>query len=253
MTVTDADFPHAAATDPERQHLHINQLADATKPTGVYIFTHGNGQKANSLASATSELIAITGEGHSTISWESVTIATDETDVEARLSDFALVMARVKENAKKCNWDMNSIAMGGRSRGSTCGWMTAHGGDPGIKGIYVHMHNALPIDDAAPFLAAATANSPPTHLACSMECPKPIAEDCMPSPNTEDLHSPKRGQRVGDHCTDLALDIAFTDGMKNSNTGGIFECFPDFAQGLGSGVEESGPCAECYRCCCSSF
>ena len=121
------------ANDPKRQHLHIYQIPGAMKPTGVYVFAHGNpgvasqGMQPSSTASA----------GYSVISWESVTPIQDPADVETCQSDLSLVMAWIKTNAKAYNFDANNIIISGRSRGSICSWMTAHGGDPGVKGLFM--------------------------------------------------------------------------------------------------------------------
>ena len=104
------------ADDPKRQHLHIYQAPGAPKPTGVYVFSHGNGGRAATGIQPSSPAL----EGYSVISWESVSPIKTPADTETCWSDLSLVMAWIKANGKAYNLDASNIIMGGRSRGSIC-------------------------------------------------------------------------------------------------------------------------------------
>lgn len=229
--------------DPKRQHLHIYHNAGASKPTPFYIFAHGNGGKAAMLTTAGKIIDDVAREGYSTVSWESVQRIQTTADLQTCQSDLALVMGWLNENAGLYNLDVNNIIMGGRSRGSMCSWMSAHSGDPGIKGIY--MHSALPNEQTATFIDAVTANSPPAYLPYNTECPKPIKQDCRSCrfPETgptckEDIHNPRYGQQVVERYIELGIgdNITLTDGMSKAGFRPMYY-FSDFVQILSGSFE----------------
>lgn len=208
--------------------------AESVEPSPVYLFAHGNGGTANLNAGELGQFVIA---GYSVISWESVTKldgASFAEDLATCKADLELVFAWFKENAAAYNFDPNAVVIGGRSRGSICSWDMAHSGKPEIQGLY--MYNALPdgvwMGANAPWLPAITAEkSPPAYLVFGPECPKPITQDCVPSPDPGDRHSPRNGQKIVDRYTQLGLEITLTDGLENNNIG-VFDLFPDCAASL---------------------
>jgi predicted esterase len=214
-------------TDPKRQYLHIFEFGSAAAPAPVFFFAHGNGADADALNQQ--ELADIASVGYSAISWESVSTISDADDVFTCWADQLLVYEWAKTNAATYNLDMNNVIIGGRSRGSICGWSLGQSGDTEIKAIY--MYNALPdpvwqdVDTWDP-VADVSAQSPPTYLAYGPECPKPITQDCTIS---GDIHNPRHGQKIVDRYEELGLTITLTDGMHNlqpGNTPNVMRYFP---------------------------
>jgi len=226
LVVRAEDFPYLL-DDPKRQHLFILQ-PDSQIPTPVYVFAHGNGGKASDGGFG-----PVAQAGYTVVSWESVTAIKSPEDTQQCIADLALVMIWIKNNAATYNLDTNSIIMGGRSRGSVCSWATAQGNNPAIKGIY--MYNALPSATGIDGLVSlVTKDGPPCYFAYGPECPKPIEQDCLPSPNPNDIHNPKHGQKVVDAYAALGLgsQITLTDGLTNAGTSSVFQYFSVFVASL---------------------
>jgi len=227
------DFGPYSLTDPLRQHLHFLQTPSSIdEPSPVFFWSHQNGGDAIDVDSSYLEIIA--NSSYSVISWESVSLVKSPEDIEVCWSDFDLVWEWFHANAAQLNLDPNSVVIGGRSRGSACSWPMAHNQNPEIKGIY--MYNALPNGvwgEGSPWLEDVTAGSPPAHLVYGPECEKPIRPDCEPSPDRDDGHNPRNGQKIVDRYTDLGMTstIRLTDGLKNYGIG-IFDRFPAFAASL---------------------
>jgi len=208
--------------------------AESFEPSPVYLFAHGNGGTANLNAGELGQFVIA---GYSVISWESVTKldgASFAEDLATCKADLELVFAWFKENAAVYNFDPNAVVIGGRSRGSICSWDMTHSGKPEIQGLY--MYNALPdgvwTGTNDPWLLAITAEkSPPAYLVFGPECPRPITQDCVPSPDPRDRHSPRNGQKIVERYTQLSLKINLTDGLENNNIG-VFDLFPYFAASL---------------------
>jgi len=227
------DFGPYGLTDPSRQHLHLLQTPSSNdKLSPVFFWSHANGGDAIDVDSSYLEILA--NSGYSVISWESVSLVGSPEDIGVCWSDFKLVWEWFHANAAQLNLDPNSVVIGGRSRGSACSWPMAHSQKPEIKGIY--MYNALPngvwvVD--SPWVEYVTSGSPPAHLVYGQECEKPIMSDCEPSPDRNDGHNPRNGQKIVDRYTDLnmASTIRLTDGLKNYGIG-IFDRFQAFAASL---------------------
>jgi len=222
-------------TDPRRQHLHLLQTLSTTqRPSPVFFHAHGNGGDSN----LTSDKLDIfVGAGYSVISWESVGKVSTPEDINVCWSDFELVWDWFQANAAKLNLDPDSVVIGGRSRGSICSWPMAHSQKPAIRGLY--MNNALPDGvwgENSHWVEDVTAGSPPAYLAYKPKCPKPIMQDCLPSPNPNDIHNPRHGQTIVDRYTELGMAsmITLTDGLTNDDVG-IFDLFPEFAASLDDG------------------
>jgi len=244
ITWTETFLPYGSATlplgleygpylrdNPKRQHVHVLSTT-SDKPTPVYVYAHGNGGTANMNAQ---ELSKFAIAGTSVVSWESVTTVQGAEDQLACRSDLDLVRAWIETHAATYNLDPNRIIMGGRSRGSGISWGMAHSGKPEIIGLY--MYNALPdpgwANGNTMHLTAVTAESPPAYLAYGPECPKPIMQDCVPSPKPTDIHNPRNGQKIVDRYKELGMEnlITLTDGLENNNMG-VYDLFPDFAASL---------------------
>jgi len=224
--------------DPLRQHLHIFQAPSLNNiPTPVYFNSHGNSGRASGLSKYQMDIFA--NAGYSIISWESVTTIASIEDIEVCWSDFTVVWEWFQANAVLRNLDPESVVIGGRSRGSVCSWPMAHSQKPAIRGFY--MYNALPgasLEEPSPgvpspLLEVVTAGSPPGYLAYGPECPKPILQDCAPSPKPGDIHNPRYGQIIVDRYTELGMAamIQLTDGLTNAEMD-IFDLFPVFAASL---------------------
>jgi len=228
--------PHGPYTldDPLRQHLHILK-APSNVPTPVYFYAHANNGKASGLDPEDMDIFI--EAGYSIISWESVTTLDSPESVETCWSDFELVWSWFKENAATHNLLSSSVIIGGRSRGSVCSWPMAHSEKPEIQGIYVY--NALPDsvwqNDNDSWVEDVTTGSPPAYLVYGPECPKPITQECLPSPDPTDGHNPRNGQKIVDRYTDLGIDskIELIDGLENDGIG-IYDLFPSFAASLAS-------------------
>jgi hypothetical protein len=261
---SDDDNEHFSSDNPERQHLHLFQNP-SDKPTPVLFFSHAMGGIAEDL-SGDLEFIATTG--YSVISWESVGKVHTLRDFETPWADFELVWEWFEENAAFYNFDPNFVVIAGRSRGTMCSWKMAHSGKPAIKGIY--MFNALPDpywlqkklkklpyndtetdllppdkilspDGSSTFWEEAiTVASPRARLLFQQECPKPIRQDCLPSPDKFNMHNPSRGQTIVDRYNELRIGsrIQLTDGLKKKNIG-IWDEFPMFAASLSSSTATS--------------
>lgn len=238
--------------DPLRQHLHLLEAPsnESQDPTPVYFYSHAQGGVADSVSSR--ELDIFVGAGYSVISWESVSTANSLETLETCWSDFELVWQWFQANAAGYNLDPDAAVIGGRSRGSVCSWQMAHSQKSGIRGLY--MYNALPDggwdggDGYAAWVEPVTAGSPPAHLVYGPECPKPIEQNCVPSPNPNDIHNPRHGQTIVDRYTDLGMTamITLTDGLTNSGTG-IYDLFPSFAASLPSDKPVTSPAPSEFR------
>jgi len=214
--------------DPLRQHLHLLKTP-TDGPSPVYFFSHANGGKASGVSPEALDIFI--NAGYSVISWESVSQLNTTEDVEACRSDFNLVWSWFQANAAKLYLDSNSVVIGGRSRGSVCSWPMAHSQKAEIQGIY--MYNVVPADNT--LAEDVTTGSPPAHLVYGPECPKPITQDCVPSPDQENKHNPRFGQTIVDRYTDLGMTskIQLTDGLTTNGIG-IFDMFPRFVASLAS-------------------
>ncbi len=126
--------------EPSRQWLNIRLADDQTKPSPIYLFAHANGGTAYSISEK--QLNAITSEGYSIISWESIPTINADEDPAIGFADAQVMFDWVIANAETYNLDPEHIIIGGRSRGSVISWQLAHSNHPSIKGIY--MYNALP-------------------------------------------------------------------------------------------------------------
>jgi len=235
-------YPYAL-DDPQRQHLHIFQAPSPNnKPTPVYFNSHGNSGRASGVSGDDMDMFA--NAGYSIISWESVTTIASIEDVDICWSDFNVVWEWFQANAVLRNLDPDSVVIGGRSRGSVCSWPMAHSQKTAIRGLY--MYNALPGEitdelspgEPSPLVEAVTAGSPPAYLAYGPECPKPIMQNCMTSPEPGDIHNPKYGQIIVDRYTELGMAsmIQLTDGLHNANMG-LFDLFPVFAASLDDEID----------------
>jgi len=218
--------------DPLRQHLHLFK-PPSNKPTPVYVWAHANGAKAQGMTPEDFENFA--DAGFAVLSWESVTKVDGVEDTTVCLSDFELVWSWMKANADEHNLDPSFVVVGGRSRGTVISWQMAHSPKPEIKGIY--MYNAFPqttwtYGDTYP-LDTVTSEAPPTYFVYGPECPKPIEQDCRPSPDPNDGHNPKYGQLIVDRYDDLGIGSRFTltDGLTNARVG-IYDYFPAFVASL---------------------
>jgi len=229
--------------DPCRQHLHILQTPSSNnKPTPVFFHAHGNGGTASDVGP--DDLDIFMNAGYSVISWESVTTLSTAEGTEACWSDFDLVWEWFQDNAVQRNLDPDSVVIGGRSRGSVCSWQMAHSQKPAIHGLY--MYNALPNNAwvaESPWVEDVTAESPPAYLVYGPECEKPITQDCVPSPDPQDDHNPRNGQKIVDRYTELGIAsmITLTDGLHNADMR-LFDFFPEFAASLAN----DGPWTEMY-------
>lgn len=101
------------------------------------------------------------------------------------------------------------------------------------------MYNGLPLSNNEDsfdsiVLQHVTTDSPRAFLAYGPECPKPIdPEGCQsedppePSPNHEDIHNPRFGQKIADEYADLGIGdrIRLVDGMENANITNIYYYF----------------------------
>jgi len=246
ITTIDADefennFPYTF-DDPLRQFLHVFQNP-SNEPSPVFIYAHSSNNTAKSLLSQIDDVAAA---GYSVISWESVSLLnpgskTALTDFETCVSDFELVWSWFHANAKFYNFDTESVILGGRSRGSLCSWSMAHSQKPGIRGIY--MSDAFP--DGAwkkdaeisegyyVWEELVTVNSPPAFLVFGPECPKPITQDCVASPEPSNIHNPRHGQTIVDRYTKLGIGkrITLMDGFENKGNG-VYDFFRDFVATL---------------------
>ena len=252
--------------DPDRQFLRIWYTTDGPK-RGVYVHAHGNGGDTHIPYFDRESVI---NAGYAFISWESITKIKSTEDTMQCQADHELVMKWIVANADAYNLDASNIIMGGRSRGSVVSWPLAYAKNESytIRGIY--MYNALPSDDlfneSNPdnALSYVTSESPPLFLFYGPECPKPINESCVPSPNPDDIHSPKYGQRIINKYDDLGLSMRahLTDGRENANITNIMYHFPSFVDALPNvlvctaGLESLCPnyktgtksdCAKCAR------
>lgn len=231
------DFGPYAFDDPLRQHLHLFQLSsNSQKPSPVLLWAHSNGSEASDLGPSSIQKIA--SASFSILSWESASKVSGPEDVQACLSDFEVVWSWYQEHAEEYNLDPNYAIVGGRSRGSICSWQMAHSAKPEIRGIY--MYNALPDsvwrNGAGDVLVdMVTLQSPPAFLGYGPECPKPIQQDCVPSPNPNDGHSPRNGQTIVDRYGDLGMEasIQLFDGFHNKGIG-LFDDFADFTRSIES-------------------
>lgn len=119
----------------------------------------------------------------------------------------------------------------------------AHSQKPEIKGIY--MSNALPDGrvwgpdanqgSSTIWEEVITTNSPPAYLVFKPECPKPIQQNCVPSPDRGDIHNPKNGQTIVNRYNDLGIEskIKLIDGLTNKGIN-EFDFFPEFVASLPS-------------------
>jgi len=226
------EFGPYTRDDPLRQHLHLFK-PPSDEPTPVYIWAHSNGAKASGITPEDMDNFA--EAGWAVLSWESVTKVDGVEDTEVCFSDFDLVWEWMKENADVHNLDPSFVVVGGRSRGTVVSWQMAHSQKPEIKGIY--MYNAFPkrtwnYGDSYP-LDTVTTESPPTFFVYGPECPKPIEQDCLPSPDPTDGHNPKYGQLIVDRYVELGIgsEITLIDGLINAGYG-VYDYFPSFAASL---------------------
>ena len=252
--------------DLNRQFLHIQYFPNGTS-RGVYIYAHGNGGDADIKFFHRRSVIEA---GYAFISWESITTLVTPEENEACQSDHKLVMEWVVANAEKYNLDVSNIIMGGRSRGSIVSWPIAQGNASSYKVKGIYMYGAFPLEElfneSIPnnFPSYVTPESPPIFLAYGPECPKPIEQDCLPSPNEDDIHTPKNGQLIIDAYEDVGLLpwATLKDGMENANITNIMHYFPSFVSTLPNatrckaGVESLCPeynvgtpkeCGQCAR------
>jgi len=229
--------------NPKRQHFHIRQASDGNDislPSPVFVFAHGNGGNADSLKASDVEHIVATG--YSVISWESVTLLTNEINTYVSISDFELFWKFLQTHATTYHLDPNHIIIGGHSRGSVCSWVLAHDIEERgqIRGIY--MYNALPDpvwrfgDQSDMFVEAITQFSPPAYLGFGPECPKPIAQDCR----MQDIHNPRHGQTIVEAYTDSGIGdkIVLRDGLQAAGIG-IYDFFPEFVNYLSRAPSKS--------------
>merc|ERR1719343_427994 len=98
------------------------------------------------------------------------------------------------------------------------------------------MHGALPDPDTTQNFAVplVTAESPPILLTYGPECPKPIKQDCVTSPEPGDIHNPKNGQKIMDKYNEVGLgsQANLIDGMDNAGILNVLFYFPSFASAL---------------------
>ena len=217
--------------DTNRTFLHIQNIPGQL--SGVYIYAHGNGGDADISFSHRRSVI---NAGYAFISWESVTTIETPEDTLTCQSDHRKVMEWVVANAANYSLDTSNIIMGGRSRGSICSWPLAQeiGTSYTVKGIY--MYGAFPLEplfnesNPGNILSYVTTESPPLFLAYGPDCPEPIEQDCLPSPNPDDIHNPKYGQRVIEAYEDINLGpwANLKDGMQDAGIKNIMYYFPHF-------------------------
>lgn len=244
-SLTFGDFGPYTFDDPLRQHLHLflvngDANNDGTPPSPVLLWAHANGGTADNLSRK--DIQEIARAGYNIITWESVTKVSGEVDGTTCFEDFELVWEWYQNHAVDYNMDPNYAIVGGRSRGSACSWLLAHDpSKPQVRGIY--MYNALPDQSwpstvprlETPWVTSVTEQSPPIFLGYGPECPRPITQDCVPSPDQFDKHNPRNGQTILDQYEQVGLASmsGLADGFHNKGIG-VFGPFPKFATFLES-------------------
>jgi len=181
----------------ENQWLNLYQ-AKSQKPTPVYIWGHPNsdGKVLPSADDIPKNVVEMCKEnGISVISWESVPQVKTRDDVITCRADLVKVYEWVVANAKKYNFDVNNLFIGGSSRGTVVSWDFVCKHYDKIRGAY--LTQALPTGawayEAENPLTTITANNPPVVLSYRTDM------------ETDDGHSPKFGKRIADKYAELGI------------------------------------------------
>jgi|GEM_PF-475149 len=203
----------------DRQWLNL-YLPSSDEPTPVFLYAHHNGSTADDVQSSWADPTVATGTA--IVSWESIAKVKGMADFQTCAADAKVMFAWVKENAATYNFDIDSILIGGQSRGSIVSWELAHSLDPGIVGIY--MGQALPGQSFNErMLEPITKNAPPIFLAYRKE---PGAEG--------DIHDAAHGlgivERYKEHgIGDRAELVHSLSETKNSH---VMQFFPKFVRSV---------------------
>ena len=211
--------PHVSYGAEDRQWLNL-YLPSSDKPAPVFIYAHHNGSTADDVKSSWAN--PTLAGGTAIVSWESIAKVKGMADFQTCAADAKVMFAWVKENAATYNFDIDSILIGGQSRGSIVSWELAHSLDPGIVGIY--MGQALPGQSFNErMLEPITKNAPPIFLAYRKE---PGAEG--------DIHDAAHGlgivERYKEHgIGDRAELVHSLSETKNSH---VMQFFPKFVRSV---------------------
>jgi hypothetical protein len=208
------------ANDDPRQYLVIFTTGLSRK-CPVYLWAHTNSwdpvnhpQLAEDVS--TDILEPLLKQGIAVVSWESVNQIETNAHIKTCEADMKLVYAWMKEHANEYLLNLDSLYVGGGSRGSIVSWRFIHENPKLLKGAWFAEALPYPAGTSPEIITSITEASPYVRLTYKYN---------RSTHPTEEIHNPKYGWKVYNKYKELGIEnkIEVLEDMGDAYYNGLWK------------------------------